>query len=246
MPLEIMDCHVMAGEDKAVEIVLDKIWSLKNVGISMFVIGHTKRKSLTDVVTGLEYEMLTTNMSNRYFNAIKTKLHVLGVASINRSIEQKKVKQKVGADKVIGKVTDESRIITFRDDNFNIDSKSRFEDIVSYIPLGSDEFIKAIEDAIKIAFDKQKNKGNYEETKKEQEKAKEEEIDKIVEETNKHKVNVKENEELAEFIKDHFGDSTSEQKASIKQIMAEYELKSLKDTEETPTQAFREIAEVLK
>jgi hypothetical protein len=80
----------MAGEDKAIEIVLDKIWALKNVGISMFIIGHTKRKSLTDVVTGLEYEMLTTNMSNRYFNAIKTKLHVLGVASINRSIEQKK------------------------------------------------------------------------------------------------------------------------------------------------------------
>jgi hypothetical protein len=236
----------MAGEDKAIEIVLDKIWALKNVGISMFVIGHTKRKSLTDVVTGLEYEMLTTNMSNRYFNAIKTKLHVLGVASINRSIEQKKVKQKVGADKVIGKVVDESRIITFRDDNFNIDSKSRFEDIVSHIPLGSDEFIKAIEDAIKIAFDKQKNKGNFEETKHQQEKDKEKEIEKIVEETNKHKVNVKENEELAEFIKDHFSSASTESKGHIKEIMAEYGIKSLANTEETPTLAFREIAEVLK
>lgn len=237
----------MGGEDKAIELVLEKMWALKKVGVLMFIIGHTKRKSLTDVVTGLEYEMLTTNMSTRYFNAIKTKLHVLGVASINRSIEQKKVKQKVGADKVIGKVLDESRIITFRDDNFNIDSKSRFEDIVSHVPLDADEFIKAIEDAIKVAFEKQKgNKGTIEETKKEQEKAKEEAIDKAVEENHKTQVIVKENEELADFIKDHFASASAEQKEKIKGIMGEYGIKSLKDTEETPTQAFREIAAVLK
>jgi ABC-type oligopeptide transport system ATPase subunit len=236
-----------AGEDKAVEIVLDKIWALKHVGISMFIVGHTKKRTLTDAVTGLEYDMLTTNMSNKYFTAIKTKLHVLGVASINRSIEQKKVKQKVGADKTVGKVVDESRIITFRDDNFNIDSKSRFTDIIPYIPFDIDEFIKAVEDAIKIAFDKQKNvKGSIEEVKKEQEQAKEEAIDKAVEDTNLHKVNVKENEELADFIKDHFTTAPAEVKVHIKEIMTKYGLKSLKDTEETPTQAFREIAELLK
>jgi ABC-type oligopeptide transport system ATPase subunit len=237
----------MGGEDKAIELVLDKIWALKSVGIAMFVVGHTKKRTMTDVVTGLEYDMLTTNMSNRYFNAIKTKLHVLGVASINRSIEQKSVKQKVGKDKIVGKVVDESRIITFRDDNFNIDSKSRFEDITPFVPLDTDEFIKAIEDAIKVAYEKQKGiKGNIEDVKKEQEQEKEEAIDKAVEESNKTKVNVKENEELADFIKDHFAGATDDQKEQIKKIMAEYGIKSLKDTEETPTQAFREIAAALK
>jgi hypothetical protein len=235
-----------AGEDKAVEIVLDKIWALKNVGISMFIVGHTKKRTLTDAVTGLEYDMLTTNMSAKYFNAIKTKLHVLGVASINRSIEQKKVKQKIGADKMVGKVVDESRIITFRDDNFSVDSKSRFTDIINYIPLDVEEFIKAVEDAIKVAHDKQKNKGSIEEAKKQQEAAKEEEIDKAVEESNKTKVIVKENEELADVIKGKFVDATTEQKTKIKEIMDKYGVKSLKDTEETPTQAFREIAAVLK
>jgi ABC-type oligopeptide transport system ATPase subunit len=235
-----------AGEDKAVEIVLDKIWELKRLGIAMFVLGHTKRKTLTDVTTGLEYDMLTTNMSNKYFTAMKTKLHVLGIASVNRSIEHKKVKQKIGADKVVGKVVDESRIITFRDDNFNIDSKSRFTDIINYIPLDVDEFIKAIEDAIKVAHEKQNKKGSLEETKKEQEKAKEEAIDKAVVESNKTKVNVNENEKLADFIKDHFTDASPETKENIKEIMTNYGIKSLKDTEETPTQAFREIAEVLK
>jgi hypothetical protein len=235
-----------AGEDKALEIVLDKIWELKRVGIAMFVLGHTKRKTLTDVATGLEYDMLTTNMSNKYFTGMKTKLHVLGIASVNRSIEQKKVKQKIGADKTVGKVVDESRIITFRDDNFNIDSKSRFTDIISYIPLDVDEFIKAIEDAIKVAHEKQNNKGDIEEVKKKQEQAKVESIDKAVEESHKTKVNVKENEGLADFIKNHFTSATEQQKVKIKEIMAEYGVKSLKDTEETPTQAFREIAEVLK
>ncbi|MDI3411781.1 AAA family ATPase [Bacillus sonorensis] len=145
-----------AGEDKAIELILEKMWELKNVGISMFILGHTKKRTMTDVVTGLEYDMLTTNMTHKYFNAIKTKLHVLGVASINRSIEKKTVKQKIGPDKTIGTVVDESRIITFRDDNFNIDSKSRFSDIVPAIPLDKDEFIKAIQGAIKAAFEKQK------------------------------------------------------------------------------------------
>ncbi|MEI2465147.1 AAA family ATPase [Niallia taxi] len=236
----------MAGEDKAIEIVLDKMWALKNVGISMFVIGHTKRKSLTDVATGLEYEMLTTNMSNRYFNAIKTKLHILGVASINRSIEQKKVKQKVGADKVIGKVVDESRIITFRDDNFNIDSKSRFEDIASYIPLDTDEFIKAIDDAIKAAHEKQSgNTSTIEEAKKEQEQAKEEAIEQIVAETNNTKINVEENEELAEVIKAKFPSAEDNAKKEIKDVMTEYNFSSFKEPEAIPTAALRKIVKLL-
>lgn len=236
----------MGGEDKAIEIVLDKMWELKRVGIAMFILGHTKRKSLTDVATGLEYDMLTTNMSNRYFNAIKTKLHVLGVASVNRSIEQKKVKQKVGADKTVGKIVDESRIITFRDDNFNIDSKSRFEDITPFVSLDTDEFIRAIEDAIKVAHNKQNNNTTtIEDAKVQQEQAKEKAVDVAVKDSKKTKVNVQENEKLADEIKSKFVDASDETKASIKKVMDTYGVKSLKDTDSTPTIAFKEIAALL-
>lgn len=175
----------MAGEDKAIEIVLDKIWELKKVGVQIMILGHTKMRGKTDVVTGEEYETLTANLTNRYFNAIKTKLHVLGVASIDRSIEKHRVKQKVGADKVVGKVTEESRVITFRDNNFNIDSKSRFEEITPQIELDPGQFIEALEDAIQKAYDKQEGKkGNIEDAKKEQAKEKEERVSKIVEKEN--------------------------------------------------------------
>ena len=79
-----------AGQDKAIEIVLDILWSLKKVGISFIIIGHTKTKNVTDAVTGEDYLQLTTNMSQKYFNAIKTKVHFLGVASIDREIVKEK------------------------------------------------------------------------------------------------------------------------------------------------------------
>lgn len=236
----------MAGEDKAIELVLDKIWELKSVGVQMMVIGHTKRKNQSDVATGEEYETLTANLTNRYFNAIKTKLHVLGVASIDRSIEKQRIKQKVGGDKIIGKVTSESRIITFRDDNFNIDSKSRFNEITPQIDLNVDQFIEAIEDAIKKAHDKQKNGKSLEETKAEQRKEKEQEIEKVAEDVNRNKVNAEENEGLSDIIKTKFPSANDDVKGKVKEVMVEFGFTSFKDPETIPTLALQKIVDLLK
>lgn len=161
-----------AGEDKAIEIVLEKVKKLKDVGISVWWTGHVKRRTLTDPQTQIEYDMLTTNISQKYFNAVKTKLHILGVASIDRQIAVSKSKKKGfdGKEKLVGQVTNEVRKITFRDDNFSIDSKSRFENIVDEIEFSVDGFIKAIEDAIRAEFEAGGNTKSIEEVAKEQEK----------------------------------------------------------------------------
>lgn len=140
-----------AGEDKAIEIVLDRLWALKKVGVSFIVIGHTKTRNVTDPVTGEDYMQLTTNMTQKYFNAIKTKVHFLGVAAIDREIVKEKTGKKnivTGQDIKKGVVKGETRKITFRDDNFVIDSKSRFSNIVESIPLDADALVKAVTDAI--------------------------------------------------------------------------------------------------
>lgn len=162
------------GLDKAIEIVLDKLWELKSVGVSFFIIGHTKMRDVEDVITGQTYTTLTTNMSQKYFNAVKTKLDILGVASIDREI----VKEKTGKKNIVtkkeeerGKIMSESRKITFRDDNYTIDSKSRFSNIIDSIPLDADEFIKAIQDA--ILAEHNKGEKSFEQTKAEQAKAEE-------------------------------------------------------------------------
>lgn len=237
----------MAGEDKAIELILDKIWALKNVGISMLIIGHTKRKSQQDIATGEEYETLTANLSSRYFNAIKTKLHVLGVASIDRTIQKERIKRSIGKAQVVGKVTNESRIITFRDDNFNIDSKSRFTEIVPQIEFDTDQFIGAIEDAIKKAHAKQKGAKSLEETKKEQEQLKEEEIKQRLDDVRKNKIDVERNDELVEAIKAKFLDknTTDEMKLNAKKVMDEYGITDFKYPDNLPTQGLEEIVKVL-
>lgn len=171
-----------AGEDKTVEIVLDRLWSLKKVGVSFIVIGHTKTRNVTDPVTGEDFMQLTTNMPQKYFNAIKTKVHFLGVAAIDREI----VKEKTGKKDFVtkedikkGVVKGETRKITFRDNNFVIDSKSRFSDIVESIPLDSDALIKAITDAIENEL--KKSGKTMEESRIEQEKKEKEKLKHIAE-----------------------------------------------------------------
>lgn len=227
-----------AGEDKAVELVIDKLWELKDVGVTPYFIGHTKRKSANDLVTGDEYETLTSNMMAKYFNAIKTKLHFLGVASIDRTIEKQKVKQKVGADKVVGKVVDESRIVTFRDNNFNIDSKSRFADVVEQIPLDADAFIEALNEAIRKELENdESNKGkSFEEVKVEQEKEYEEKVSKAVEKA-KDKIDVERNKELVRKILEESNEATDEVKQKVITYITENKV-SLKEVDTTPTSVY--------
>lgn len=142
------------GEDAVIDLLLNRIWELKKVGIAFFYTGHTKRREVEDAITGQTYSSLTTNMMQRYFTAVKTKTDVLGIACIDREI----IKEKTGKKNIItkqeetrNKISSESRVIKFRDDNYSVDSKSRFAGIIEQIPLDADEFINAIKNAINTA-----------------------------------------------------------------------------------------------
>lgn len=246
--LEREGVTVQAGEDKAIEIIFDAIGRLKReAGVSTWWTGHTKRKSQTDVVTGEEYETLTSNMMAKYFNAIKTKLHVLGVASIDRDISKVKKKQKIGEDKVIGKVVSENRIITFRDDNFNIDSKSRFSEIVDRIPLDSDEFIKALEDAITKTFEKQGGKAS--DIKKEAKKQEKEKVEKVTKqkEEDEDAINVTYNTKAFEKIKEFSlnEDSDEDVKVKISELFTSTGKKA-SNVDSIPTRIYKEAVALIE
>lgn len=238
-----------AGEDKAVELILDKLWELKSVGVSFIAIGHTKKKDIDDPVTGETYSQLTTNMSQRYFNALKTKLHFLGVAYIDREI----VKQKTGKKNVVtkqeevkGKVMSESRRISFRDDNYSVDSKSRFADIVDEIPLDSDAFIKAITDA--IMAEHSKGDKTVEQSKKDLEKArkqKEAEVAEKLEHDAANKVDEEKNAELVSTIQNKFSDVSAATKKKVKAFMAEHDIPNFKNADEIPTANLEAIVAML-
>jgi hypothetical protein len=148
-------------------------------------------------------------MPQKYFNAIKTKVHFLGVAAIDREIVKEKTGKKnvvTGQDIKKGVVKSETRRITFRDDNFVIDSKSRFADIVESIPFDVDAMIEAITDAIKKELDK--SGVSYFDAKKKQDKEEKANIKRIAE-AEKKKNDKKEIDAIVEKIVDFFNENKS-------------------------------------
>lgn len=139
------------GEKKAMELMFNMMAELRKVGVSTIVIGHVKTKDVTDVVSGETYQTLTSDQQQNYFNALKKNLHFLGLAYIDRTIVKEKTGKKnivTKKEEVVNKVSEEMRKIKFRDDNYAVDSGSRFADIIPEIDMSADEFIQALTDAI--------------------------------------------------------------------------------------------------
>lgn len=233
----------MAGEDKANEMVLEKLWSLKTVGVHFIIIGHVKQKEQEDVSTGQKYTSLTTNMSMRDFNAIKTKLHFLGVASIDREIVQEKTgkKDNKGKDVTRGVIAKESRKITFRDDSYSIDSKSRFAEIIPEIPFNSDDLIKALTDAIKA--EQSKSGKSFEETKKEQEDVKAKHMKEIAE-TERIKKEQKSVDEIMDKVLDYVK-ANKTKTSKIQPILTRCKEAGVKPTEVTDIDLAKELLSMI-
>lgn len=144
-----------AGLKKTEELVLDALWRLKSVGISIFVIGHVKNKTMTDVVNDCEYEIITSNLSNRYFDNIANKMDVIGICYVDRDVITEKTHRKDIKGRTIEKnvIANEARKICFRSDDYVADCKSRFPTIASTIDMDSDMFIETIESAIQNLID---------------------------------------------------------------------------------------------
>lgn len=215
------------GEDAVIDLVLNRIWALKSVGVAFFYTGHTKRREIEDAVSGQTYSSLTTNMMQRYFTAVKTKTDVLGIACIDREI----IKEKTGKKNIItrqeetrNKISAESRVIKFRDDNYSVDSKSRFANIIEEIPLNADDFIKAITDAINCATSNSDNQKNINKPKhiikndiiEEEISIDDEVVDDIIDETN-----LIDKETLMSEIREKFKEADKDTKTKIKAILTE-------------------------
>ena len=146
------------GEDKLGEVLLDRIWQLKEVGITTYFVFHIKTRNIVDPITNSSYDILSANISQRLFEIFKTKIAILATIAIDRTIEtQDTGRRNIVTHKSIttNKVIDESRKIYFRSDNFVVDCKSRFSEITPVIPLDADMFIETIQDAINKEIAKQ-------------------------------------------------------------------------------------------
>lgn len=141
----------MHGQDRLIEIVIDQLVKLRKVGVGCWYTGHVKRRSNDDAFSGETYDMITTNMSQRYFAAIRNKSHAIGIAYIDRTLTQQEIGKEnpiTKEKKTITRVVSESRKVKFRDDSYTADSKSRLENITEEVLLDADEILQALKEAV--------------------------------------------------------------------------------------------------
>lgn len=232
------------GLDKTIDLMLSSLWELKKVDVNFIIIAHVKRTDITDVMTEEQYTMLTSNTTQKYFNAIKQKLDFLGMAYIDRDIVKEKTKKKDKNGNYIekGKVAGESRVINFRDNSYSVDSKCRFASIVDEIPFDADAFIEAMQNA--ILAEQKKDGISLADAKKKQEKEHKErekaakEYSKAVKE---NAIDKAVNEELAEKLKTAYKTSDAEVKAAVKARMKELDIDNMADLVDAPTKYVKEL-----
>ena len=214
------------GQDFCINMILDQMWQLKTVGVNSFIIAHTKRSDIIDPVTQETYSQLTADAQQRYFNAVRNKMDVIAVGYIDREIAKENTGRKNIVNKqdiTINKVTSETRVITFRDDSYSIDSKSRFANIVDKIPFDSDAFITALTDAIKA--EAERGGQSMKDLEKEQKKRDKEQEKRTTENSAKARAKKAEEEleeqrpEVLSQITNLFKSATAEQKEAAKKAL---------------------------
>lgn len=148
------------GENRACDLMIQQVMKLQNAGYSILEIGHTKTKLKEDVLTKVQFEQLTCNLDNKYYNALKDKVNLVCMCyweNLVENIEEKKNAFTKKMDKV-GELADRKRVMVFADDDNAIDTKTHFEYITHKIDLSAEGLIKAVEEAIAIKLGKTEDK----------------------------------------------------------------------------------------
>lgn len=215
------------GEKMADDITLEYLWQLKSVGVHFIIIGHTKMRNAEDIMSEEKYSQLTTDMPLGSFNKIKTKLHFLGVAYKDRTFKD----GKEGESK---KISSETRKINFRDDNYSVDSKSRFADIEAEIDFDVDELDRVIKAAIQKEIEKDgKSADQREKDQKAKKEATENSEKKAKKEAKENKVDEEQNQKIIDEIMTAFSGFSDEEKkekaALLKEIKSSHGFDTFKD-----------------
>ena len=155
------------GENRACDLMIQQVIKLQDAGYSVLEIGHTKTKSKSDVITQVQFEQLTCNLDNKYYNALKDKVNLVAMCYFEHLIENVEEKKNAFTKKMdkVGDLVDRKRVMVFADDDNAIDTKSHFEYITHKIDLDAKGFVEAVEEAIKMKLDNTNGKTPAKKTK---------------------------------------------------------------------------------
>ena len=140
------------GENRACDLMIQQVIKLQDAGYSVLEIGHTKTKAKSDVITQVQFEQLTCNLDNKYYNALKDKVNLVAMCYFEHVIENIESKKNAFTKKMdkVGDLVDRKRVMVFADDDNAIDTKTHFEYIEHKIDLDAQGFVNAVEEAIQM------------------------------------------------------------------------------------------------
>ena len=143
------------GENRACDLMIQQVMKLQEAGYSVLEIGHTKTKAKSDVITQVQFEQLTCNLDNKYYNALKDKVNLVAMCYFEHVIENIEEKKNAFTKKMdkVGELVDRKRVMVFADDDNAIDTKSHFEYITHKIDLDAPGFVAAVEEAIQMKLE---------------------------------------------------------------------------------------------
>jgi hypothetical protein len=144
------------GENRATNLLIQQVMKLQDAGYSLLEIGHTKTKTKEDVITKVQFEQLTCNLDNKYYNALKDKVNLVAMCYFEHIIENVEEKKNAFTKKMnkVGELVDRKRVMVFADDDNAIDTKTHFEYIARKIDFDAAGFVKAVEEAIAMKLGK--------------------------------------------------------------------------------------------
>ena len=234
------------GENRSCDLMIQQVMKLQNAGYSILEIGHTKTKLKEDVLTKVQFEQLTCNLDNKYYNALKDKVNLVAMCyweNVVENIEEKKNAFTKKMDKV-GELTDRKRVMVFADDDNAIDTKTHFEYITHKIDLSAEGFIKAVEDAIAMKLGTAEDKPKKTTKKKAPKVEEPEETEEVVEDTVEENPIDLEEDIIGDIFEDEdkgedeaiapvdkaaltairaaFKEADAEKKAQVKTVLADY------------------------
>lgn len=227
------------GEQKALELMLNIMDRFKRAGYSRLYIGHTKEKNKKDIYTDTEYSIITNKVEPMYYDSFKDKCNIAFTGYIEYTMtDLETIKDAfTKKEKQVGRIANSKRVLIFRDDENAIDTKCHFKHIEAKIDFSTENFIKAVSDAIKAdiedASGKPINDKEIAKIAKKQEKEKELEVAKnTAVQSNKALLDkIIENKDKLDMVK-------------AKEILDKYGIATLSD-ENSPSQMYLDIIATL-
>lgn len=215
------------------QIIKELYTDLKNAGFGVIAIEHTKVKNIKEKgEDGDGYNLLTSTLANDYEAIFGDVFDFVLTGYVDKSVDG-------------GKVVGSERKLYFRSDGF-VDAGGRFRDgaVPEYIvfdkPNMAKDFIEIIEDGMRKSMSKPVSKDKFKEMQNKEIKERQEKAKEFIESQNE--IDVDKNKKLIGKIQANLNNIDTDK---IKEIMSEYNIKSLKDADSIKTEALEKIVELI-